>query len=69
MLQVIKVGGAALADASWLERFADAASVRSGASRVIVHGGGPEINALAAQLGVSTHFYNGRRVTSRARSR
>lgn len=63
-MQVIKIGGAALADATWLDRFADAAAVRPGAPRVIVHGGGPEINALAGQMGVSTHFYNGRRVTS-----
>ncbi len=64
MLQVIKVGGAALTDATWLERFAKAAAVRAGASRVIVHGGGPEITGLAAQLGVPTQFHQGRRVTS-----
>lgn len=65
-MQVIKVGGAALADASWLDRFADAVAVRTGAARVIVHGGGPEINQLSTQLGVSTQFQNGRRVTSDA---
>jgi acetylglutamate kinase len=66
MVQVIKVGGAALTDAAWLERFADAVAVRAGASRVIVHGGGPEINELSAKLGVTTQFQNGRRVTSEA---
>ena len=64
MLQVIKVGGAALADAAWLSRFAEAAAVKSDAQRVIVHGGGPEINALSAQVGLTTQFVNGRRVTS-----
>lgn len=64
MLQVIKVGGAALTDATWLERFAEAAAQRAGLSRVIVHGGGPEITQLSSQLGITTTFQNGRRVTS-----
>jgi acetylglutamate kinase len=33
-------------------------------SRVLVHGGGPEITALSAQLGVPTRWHDGRRVTS-----
>lgn len=64
MLQVIKVGGSALTDAQWLDRFAEAAAKRSGASRVIVHGGGPEITEMSAQLGISAQFHHGRRVTS-----
>ena len=64
MIQVVKVGGAALADAAWLSRFAEAAAVKSKARRVIVHGGGPEINSLSAQVGLTTEFVNGRRVTS-----
>lgn len=63
MLQVIKVGGAALNDADWLERFADAAA-HSESARVIVHGGGPDITQLSAQLGLTTEFNEGRRVTS-----
>lgn len=64
MLQVIKIGGAALNDISWLERFADAAA-QGTASRVIVHGGGPDITALANQLGIVTEFAeSGRRITS-----
>lgn len=64
MLQVIKVGGAALNDATWLDRFADAASQGTNA-RVIVHGGGPDITSLAAQLDVETSFApSGRRITS-----
>jgi acetylglutamate kinase len=65
MMQVIKVGGAALNDAQWLNRFAEAAAVPvPGAARVLVHGGGPEISALAAQLGLPTKWHDGRRITS-----
>jgi acetylglutamate kinase len=66
MLQVIKVGGAALSDATWLDRFAEAAAVSSTAARVIVHGGGPEITELSTRLGIATEFHQGRRVTSTA---
>lgn len=66
MLQVIKVGGAALNDATWLDRFAGAAAVGSAAARVIVHGGGPEITELSTRLGITTEFHQGRRVTSTA---
>jgi acetylglutamate kinase len=68
VLQVIKVGGAALADTSWLEGFA-AAMARSGeqaSGRIIVHGGGPDITELSQRLGITTEFDNGRRVTSEA---
>src|SRR5688500_10580867 len=64
-MQVIKVGGAALNDAEWLSRFAAAAAVRvHGVTRVLVHGGGPEISALGTQLGLPTQWHDGRRVTS-----
>jgi acetylglutamate kinase len=65
MLQVIKVGGAALNDATWLQSFADAAAATR-TTRVIVHGGGPEISQLSAQLGLSVEFHEGRRITSPA---
>lgn len=66
-MQVIKIGGAALNDAQWLERFAEATAVpTAGATRVLVHGGGPEITALAAQLGLTTEWHEGRRITSAA---
>jgi acetylglutamate kinase len=65
VIQVIKIGGAALADELWLDRFAAAAAVAMpGNVRVLVHGGGPEITALAAQLGMATQWHNGRRVTT-----
>jgi acetylglutamate kinase len=61
-LKVVKIGGAALSDASWLTAFArSAASVPS--PLVIVHGGGPDITALSARLGVETRWHEGRRVT------
>lgn len=67
MTQVIKIGGAVLNDAQWLERFAETAAVaRPGVTRVLVHGGGPDITALSAQLGLQTVWNNGRRVTSEA---
>lgn len=67
MIQVIKIGGAALADELWLDRFASAAAVAvPGNVRVLVHGGGPEITALAAHLGMATQWNNGRRVTTPA---
>lgn len=65
MLQVIKVGGAALNDKTWLDRFADAAA-HSENARVIVHGGGPDITQLAAQLDIASEFNDGRRITSAA---
>jgi acetylglutamate kinase len=66
-LQVIKIGGAALADASWLQRFAEQAGTKgSQGARVIVHGGGPEVSALSARLGIETAWNKGRRITSEA---
>jgi acetylglutamate kinase len=63
-LQVIKICGAALADPTWLTRFAAAAG--DGGCRVIVHGGGPEVSALSQQLGIEVQWNAGRRVTSEA---
>lgn len=64
-MQVIKIGGAALNDTKWLEEFAAAVAVPvQDMARVLVHGGGPEITGLANQLGLTTEWHNGRRVTS-----
>ena len=65
-VQVVKIGGAALADAGWLERFANHASTAFNGGRIIVHGGGPEISALSEQLGIEVQWNGGRRVTSAA---
>jgi len=66
---VIKYGGNALAgaasEASGLEAFAsDVVLMRSvGMRPIVVHGGGPQIGALLARLGIGTEFVDGLRVT------
>lgn len=62
MTRVIKIGGAALADAGWLEAFARSAAHMSEPA-VIVHGGGPEISALSGRLGIEPEWHEGKRVT------
>ena len=61
---MIKIGGAALTDPTWLARFASEAG--NTGCRVIVHGGGPEVSALSQQLGIEVQWNGGRRVTSEA---
>jgi acetylglutamate kinase len=61
-VRVVKIGGSALGDASWLEAFGEAAA-RSALPLVIVHGGGPDITALSERLGVEVRWHEGRRVT------
>ena len=65
---VVKVGGAAMADAGFLRHVgASVASlVEVGAFPVLVHGGGPDINALSETLGIRPRFVKGRRVTDEA---
>jgi acetylglutamate kinase len=60
--KVVKIGGAALADPSWMESFAKTVS-ESAERLVVVHGGGPEINALSERIGLEVQWSNGRRVT------
>lgn len=60
--RVIKVGGAALSDPVWLGAFA-AAVAQSTDPLIVVHGGGPEINALSARIGVPVLWKGGRRIT------
>jgi acetylglutamate kinase len=60
---VVKVGGAALADAGWLEGFAQAAA-EAPEPLLIVHGGGPEISAVSARLGVAVEWRDGKRLTT-----
>jgi acetylglutamate kinase len=67
MTQVIKIGGSALTDVQWLDRFASAAAIAvPGVTRVLVHGGGPEITELSSKLGLATQWHGGRRMTSEA---
>jgi acetylglutamate kinase len=62
---VVKYGGAAMADPSLAELFAqDVVLMRSvGMRPVVVHGGGPQIGQLMERLGKEPEFRQGLRVT------
>ena len=62
---VIKLGGHAMGSDEAMEEFArDVVLMRQvGVNPVIVHGGGPMINAMLDKLGVKSEFVNGKRVT------
>ena len=59
---VIKLGGRALDLPGALDTFARAAA-EPGPPMVLVHGGGPEVSAWCARLGVEARFHDGLRVT------
>ena len=63
---VIKFGGNAMVDQQLTKAFAeDMAYLRFvGIKPVVVHGGGPQITAGLAELGIETEFRSGLRVTS-----
>jgi len=62
---VVKYGGAAMDQAPLAASFAeDIALLQSaGISPVVVHGGGPQVTRVSAQLGIETTFVDGVRVT------
>lgn len=62
---VIKLGGHAMSSDAAMEDFArDVVLMRQvGVNPVIVHGGGPMINAMLDRLGVVSEFIDGKRVT------
>lgn len=62
---VVKYGGAAMADETLRESFAQDVTMlkKIGIRIVIVHGGGKEITDVASRLGISTHFVDGQRYT------
>lgn len=62
---VVKFGGNAMIDDALAASFAaDVVLLRAvGVRPVVVHGGGPQIGRLLAQLGVETEFRDGLRVT------
>jgi len=62
---VLKVGGAAFLDAHSTEAIAAQVGVlhRLGIHVALVHGGGPQISAMAEELGLEPTFVEGRRVT------
>jgi acetylglutamate kinase len=62
---VIKFGGNAMGDAEAMASFArDIVLLRQvGVNPVVVHGGGPMINEMLAELGHESRFVHGKRVT------
>jgi acetylglutamate kinase len=65
---VIKLGGHAMGSDEAMDEFArDVVLLRlCGVNPVVVHGGGPQINALLKQLDIQSEFVNGKRVTDKA---
>ncbi len=63
---VVKYGGNAMVDDDLKRAFAqDIAFLRSaGLHPVVVHGGGPQISAMLARMGIPTEFRGGLRVTT-----
>jgi acetylglutamate kinase len=65
---VIKLGGHAMGSDEAMEEFArDVVLMRQvGVNPVVVHGGGPMINAMLDKLQIKSEFVNGKRVTDAA---
>ncbi len=65
---VIKFGGNAMGDDEAMASFArDIVLMRQvGVNPVVVHGGGPMINAMLGKLGIESEFVRGKRVTDQA---
>ncbi len=65
---VVKFGGNAMGDDAAMAEFArDMVLMRQvGINPVVVHGGGPMINAMLDKLGIESRFVRGKRVTDKA---
>lgn len=65
---VIKLGGHAMGSDDAMDEFArDVVLMRQvGVNPVVVHGGGPMINAMLDRLAIKSEFVNGKRVTDAA---
>ena len=65
---VVKFGGNAMGDDAAMAQFArDTVLMRQvGINPVVVHGGGPMINAMLDKLGIASTFVRGKRVTDKA---
>jgi acetylglutamate kinase len=65
---VVKYGGHAMGDEEVARRFARDMVLleQSGVNPVVVHGGGPQIGAMLAKLGIKSEFSAGLRITDRA---
>ncbi len=64
---VVKYGGHAMGDETKARAFARDIVLleQSGINPVVVHGGGPQIGAMLAKLGIQSHFAGGLRVTDK----
>ncbi len=64
---VVKYGGHAMGDESVARMFARDMVLleQSGVNPVVVHGGGPQIGAMLAKLGIKSEFAAGLRITDR----
>ncbi len=65
---VIKYGGNAMVNESLTHKILEDVTLLKyvGINPILVHGGGPEINAMLARVGVSSTFHNGLRITDDA---
>ena len=65
---VVKYGGHAMGNEGTQRQFAQDIVLleQSGVNPIVVHGGGPQIGAMLAKLGVKSQFSNGLRVTDKA---
>jgi acetylglutamate kinase len=63
MTRVLKIGGRPQADPTLAGMVAESWDALSG-SMILVHGGGDAVSALQEQLGIKSHFVDGRRVTT-----
>jgi len=65
---VVKFGGHAMGDAALAKAFArDIVMLKqAGVNPVVVHGGGPQINAMLDKLNIKSEFAGGMRVTDKA---
>ena len=65
---VVKYGGHAMGDEAVARSFARDMVLleQSGVNPVVVHGGGPQIGAMLAKLGIKSEFSAGLRITDRA---
>ena len=65
---VVKYGGHAMGDEAKAREFARDMVLleQSGINPVVVHGGGPQIGAMLAKLGIASSFAGGLRITDKA---
>jgi acetylglutamate kinase len=65
---VVKFGGHAMGDPALGKAFAEDITLLklAGLNPIVVHGGGPQINAMLDKLGIKSEFAGGMRVTDRA---